>query len=250
VRTNRANSPKLQCQSSAEIVFIPRLPRPHWTSEDDKARKKRRTPESFASIRIAELDRDFADRYRGMLLPDDDAGRDDVLLMLHHLARTNNPERRVANWLRLHAPWFDDREAIARILANPHRFRADPLAAKIGLTAERRTRLKITTIGAIDLPKRERNKLRKAKKIEQRREKRRKDGAKPRAEYEAQSIEKAKPWQALGISRRKWFNRQKAERSQNQNIICTSVTPSNLYISTGVRLVQQARTAITASSSG
>lgn len=34
--------------------------------------------------------------------------------------------------------------------------------------------------------------------------------ATPRAEYEAHSIEKAKPWEALGISRATWFRRVKA----------------------------------------
>lgn len=38
---------------------------------------------------------------------------------------------------------------------------------------------------------------------------RRSRGAKPRAEYEAQSISRAKPWEALGISRRTWFRRRK-----------------------------------------
>lgn len=33
--------------------------------------------------------------------------------------------------------------------------------------------------------------------------------AQPRAEYEAQSIERAKPWEALGISRTTWYRRGK-----------------------------------------
>jgi hypothetical protein len=232
--------------------IIARPPRAHRTAEDDAARRKRRkpAPETLASIRVSQLSREYADRYRGMHLPDDDAGRDDVLLILHHLAQTNNPERRIRNWLRDHAPWFDDADSIARIMANPRNFRADPLGDKIGLTDERRTRLKLTTIGAIDMPKKEREKRREAKKVGARREKRRKDGAKPRAEYEAKSIEKAKPWEAFGISRRIWFNRQKAERSQNQNIICTSVTPSNLFISAGVRPVQRVWITISHRSSG
>lgn len=36
--------------------------------------------------------------------------------------------------------------------------------------------------------------------------------AQPRAEYEAHSIERAKPWEALGISRATWYRRGKPEQ--------------------------------------
>lgn len=36
--------------------------------------------------------------------------------------------------------------------------------------------------------------------------------AQPRADYEANSIERAKPWEALGISRATWFRRGKPEQ--------------------------------------
>lgn len=36
--------------------------------------------------------------------------------------------------------------------------------------------------------------------------------AQPRAEYEAHSIERAKPWEALGISRTTWYRRGKPEQ--------------------------------------
>jgi hypothetical protein len=158
-------------------------------------------------------------RYRGDVLTDDDAGYDDVLLALHHLARTTNPRRRIAYWLEWRAPWFHDDELIEQILAAPSAFKADQLAKRIGLTDERRSRLKIKTIGAIDVPKKEREKRRKAKDAEYRRARRRKAGAKPRAEYEAQSTEQTKPWLALGISRRTWFRRRDVlAKEQSPNI--------------------------------
>jgi hypothetical protein len=143
-------------------------------------------------------------------------------------------------------------------MANPRNFRADPLAKRIRLTDERRARLKITTIGSIDVPKKEREKRRKAKEIEQQRARRRKAGAKPRAEYEAGSIEKAKPWEALGKSRATYFRqRQKAEaaaaeRSQNPNVIPieTSVKGSNLLLSPSLHTCLISRISISHRSSG
>lgn len=41
------------------------------------------------------------------------------------------------------------------------------------------------------------------------REVRRANGAIPRAEYEANSMERLKPWEAFGISQRTWYNRGK-----------------------------------------
>jgi hypothetical protein len=36
-------------------------------------------------------------------------------------------------------------------------------------------------------------------------------GAKPRAEYEGQSLSKLKPWKAEGISRAQWYRRRRAK---------------------------------------
>lgn len=65
------------------------------------------------------------------------------------------------------------------------RWRADKLAQRIGLTYADRQRLGITMIGAIDVPKAERDRLREARKIEARRLKRRAAGAVTRDQYEA-----------------------------------------------------------------
>jgi hypothetical protein len=52
--------------------------------------------------------------------------------------------------------------------------------------------------------KRERSRLAKERK-------RRRAGAKPRAEYEAASLSKLKPWKAEGVCRRTWERRQKRQ---------------------------------------
>jgi hypothetical protein len=163
----------------------------------------------LATIRCNELDRFFDDRY-GPVLPDDDAGRDDAVIMLHHLAFRQAIDRQLQmnDWLDRRAPWLAGRERdsiIAKLFRKPILFKPDTLAGKIGLTYARRQRLGITTIGAIDMPAEARKELRKEKARSRKAAARRAAGRMPRAEYEGQSIAKVKPWEAEGISRRTWY---------------------------------------------
>jgi hypothetical protein len=170
--------------------------------------KRRDRPVSMAALRIADLRRLFQARY-GNELPDDDAGRDDVLLMAHHLARRiGDPARRIAAWLASAAPWISKTERadlIAAVLGKPLRWRADKLAQRLSLTDAERRRLRITTIGAIDKTKAERQLERKDRKREAARARRRAGGAWPRTAYEASSVARMQPWLAMGISRRTWY---------------------------------------------
>jgi hypothetical protein len=115
--------------------------------------KSRERPVSMAALRIAELRRLFKARY-GDTLPDDDAGRDEVFVMANHLARRPGDQRqRIASWCEMQAPWMRGDELedmITKVLANPLRWRADALAARLNLNLAERTRLRITTIGAVD----------------------------------------------------------------------------------------------------
>lgn len=142
-----------------------------------RKRRQRKRPVGIAALRVAELNREFSDRYCGMVLPDDDAARDDVVIMLHHLARRgHDPLPSIESWLDMRAPWLsgEGRDTIVgKVLANPLRFRADTLAARLGLTAERRARLKIRTIGAIDQTVEQRAEMRRLSKIEYKRARRR-----------------------------------------------------------------------------
>lgn len=90
---------------------------------------------------------------------------------------------------------------------------ADDLGRYLKLDYETRQRLGITTIGSYDADKRERRRRRKERDREAKAFKRRQQGAKTRAEYEAASISKAKPWEAEGISRKTWYKRQKAAKA-------------------------------------
>jgi hypothetical protein len=156
-------------------------------------------------------------RYIGGVLPDDDAGRDDAALMLHYLAHAPTySELKGESFLRDWCPWISESER-EHILweaatAPPPRFTADELADRLGVTYAERQARGYRQIGAIDVPKPERERRRRMRdqpKGRQRQEDaRRANGAKPRAQYLAESISRAQPWVAEGVSRRTWYRRR------------------------------------------
>jgi hypothetical protein len=173
-----------------------------------KAKQADKPPVSITALRIAELRRLFLHRY-GRILPDDDAGRDDALIMAHHIARRQGDARkRIQSWIELQAPWMAKDEMatlIDHVVARPLKWRADKLAPRLRLTEAERRQLRICTIGCVDLTKQERELARKVRHRQTDRARRRATGAKPRAEYETNSVNRTKPWLALGISRATWY---------------------------------------------
>lgn len=171
-----------------------------------RARRKRRP--SLTALRIADLNRLFRARY-GDQLPNDDAGRDDLALMAHHLvALPGNPADRIRQWALLRAPWIPAGEleaVIADAMRRPRRWSADRLAWRLRLIEDDRRALHITTIGAVDAGKASRAAARRARQRARKEAARRAAGVKPRAEYEAQSVARSKPWTALGMSRATWY---------------------------------------------
>jgi hypothetical protein len=144
------------------------------------ARKAERKPFSLAALRIAELRRLFIDRYGGGQLPDDDAGRDDGFIMCCHIAMRPRAETRIAAWLGQWCPWMSNQEfaaAIARAIAKPIHWRADKLAKRLNLTDAERKRLRIRTIGAVDVTKAERAARRRQQARERDESRRRSKGA-------------------------------------------------------------------------
>jgi hypothetical protein len=174
--------------------------------------QKQNRPVPMAAIRVAELHRLLGSRW-GLVLPDDDAGRDDAEVMAHHLARRPGDARKhIKTYLRRHAPWMSGDETkrlIATVMAKPRKFRADTLAARLNLTFAERARLGIKTIGAVDVDKAERVKRRRNVNRDYLKDRRRTRGAKPRADYEAGSLARTKPWLAMGLSERTWYRRGK-----------------------------------------
>jgi hypothetical protein len=120
-------------------------------------------------IRLRELERLNERRY-GRLLPDDDAGREDLIVAAHHIAFLGGDViKHIVGWARAWAPWmpFDEAKRLAeRVAAEPRKWTADALAWRLRLTWAERTELGITTIGAFDKSKTEREVERKRKRRE------------------------------------------------------------------------------------
>jgi hypothetical protein len=69
--------------------------------------------------------------------------------------------------------------------------------------------LRLRTIAPVDMTVDQRRAFSRARYQKRRQAKRRAEGKKPRADYEAGSLSRIKPWQAQGISRRTWERRRK-----------------------------------------
>jgi hypothetical protein len=173
-----------------------------------------RTGESklLALIRMRELEQIFSSRY-GSILPNDDAGRDDLTIAAHHIAHLGgDAARHIAAWARLWAPWMtaDELKAFtADVMTGPCKFRADTLGRRLRLLQREREDLAITTIGASDFDAEQRKVARNHRRRANEQARRRARGAKPRADYEANAISRFTPWQALGISRATWYRRRR-----------------------------------------
>ena len=120
--------------------------------------------------------------------------------------------------------------AVTLALKHPRLDKADALGTRLSLTFEDRAVLRITTIGACDVTRAQRMRLRRRNKRERDRKraarKRVEQGATPRAQYlAANGTSRAKPWERQGIHRATYYRRLKnpaqAERA-------TSPSPSNL----------------------
>lgn len=166
----------------------------------------------MAALRIRDIAQLYRSRYRGEL-PHDPVGLDAARIAVHHLAcLSGDPRKRIGGWLRLWAPWLSLLEAeqlLVEAITKPLRWRADKLGWRLRVTEQERRALGITTIGAIDLPKAERIARRKASAKHRKLQLRRAQGAKPRAEYEAASTNRAKPWIAAGLSRASWYRKRR-----------------------------------------
>ena len=134
-----------------------------------------RQPLPLAALRVMELKRLIRFRW-GPTLPDDDAGRDDLWLVLQHQAALLNSRQRMLKFTEVFAPWLDVRERdeiFDEILRHPPAmYSADALGTRLRLRDIDRSALGIKTIGAIDCNKEQREARRKLKKRERERERR------------------------------------------------------------------------------
>jgi hypothetical protein len=177
---------------------------------------------NLAVLRLAEINKLCRHRYGGFgELPDDDSGRHDLHVLMHHHALLHSNVVRMRNIIAAKAPWMDSVEAgeiIQDACRSPRKWTADQLGKEMGLTEVDREYLGIRTIGSIDMTCKERRQLRDRRR---QRKRRKAKGARMRTEYEAGSINRTEPWLALGISRRTWY-RQKQNGTGMSHIMPTA----------------------------
>ena len=176
-----------------------------------RTKNDRAKPFSVTALRIAELHRLFRSRY-GFVLPNSPDGREAARIVAHHLGHCSLPKRRIAHWLELNTPWMpesDIRTMVETITAKPLRWRALTLANRLRITPDERKQLGISTIRAMGATKAEMNHGRREKGRARDQQRRRAKGAKPRAQYEGESISRTKKWNELGISRATWYRHGK-----------------------------------------
>jgi len=138
-----------------------------WQAKQQRKRDDEKHDQSrlITLIRLRELERLFKHRY-GRFLPDDDAGQDDLVIAVHHIAFLCGEVREhIVAW----APWMPKREAEAladRVAAAPRKFTAEVLAWRLRLSMAERMQLRITTIGAFDVDKAGREAIQRERKRE------------------------------------------------------------------------------------
>ena len=173
-------------------------------------REQSRKWETIRRLRYGALIKLFRDRW-GHVLPDDDAGRGDLWLLLQNVSLAPaDPDKKMRHVIELWSPWLPEDEAKERIefLKLLTTYERAPTARDLGerlrLTNAERQRLKLWPFKPIDATDEELATQCRARRNERRRAKR----GRPRAEYLASCLSFTKPWVAEGVSRRTWFRRR------------------------------------------
>jgi hypothetical protein len=172
----------------------------------------------MSHLRLRELEKLYRSRY-GAILPDDDAGMEDMADALHHIPfMSGDVTGKMMGWIQKWAPWLRNDQARAlceRIVDDPQRFEADELGYRMRLDVFERERLEITTFSAFNMPKvwvledgtkhLLREAYRKAFKNRKRRDERK--------QRERPTITATQPWKAEGMSRATWYRKRSAEKN-------------------------------------
>jgi hypothetical protein len=203
---------------------------------------KKEAWERIRRLRAGELQRLFLHRW-GPLLPDDQSGREDLwLLMLNASLATAEPEKKMNHVIDLWAPWMGDEERAGYVkhVWGLDLYQRIQTGREIGnllrLTNAERVKLKLWQFKPIDATDEELEAQRKARRLENKRAKRRAKGVRPREVYLAELASKPKPWIAEGISRRTWERRHKAV---SQGVVPTIVSKVEQDIATPILVERQ-----------
>lgn len=130
-----------------------------------RKRKKRVGGPQFAAIRIGELNKLLGARY-GRKLPPTELARTAAFIACAHLIALRNGETRIGEWLDDWAPWITRGESADIVFAVKRRhyhYTADGIAKRLNVNYAERQALRLTTIGATDCKRAQREAIRRAK---------------------------------------------------------------------------------------
>ncbi len=173
---------------------------------------------SLSLLRLREIEWVITSRH-GRIIPDP-FGTDDVDLCLAYAraVEASKTPQDLVEWSRRWMPWAPAAEMDRIVLQEGWRAKpvgADQVAGMICVSFAERQALGLRTIGACDVSKAERSAAAaEAKREKDRRrqaEKRRAEGRVDRQTYLENSLSAQKPWEALGISRAKYYRQKDRE---------------------------------------
>jgi hypothetical protein len=182
--------------------------------------------ELIRRLRYGALLRLFRHRW-GNELPDDDAGRDDLWLLVTNVSlAAAEPKKKMRDVIEVWAPWMsaEEREAYIKHVWGLDIYERTPtaleLGKRLGLTNAEREALKLWPFRPIDKTEEEIAEQAKARERERRAHNRRERGVRTREAYLAELASRPQPWIAESISRRTWERRRKGvsadQRSMSQ----------------------------------
>jgi hypothetical protein len=168
-------------------------------------------------LRYGALIRLLRDRC-GHVLPDDDAGREYLWLLLQNVSLAPaGADKKTRHVIALWAPWLPEAEANERIeflklLTIPERTpTARDLGERLRVTNAERERLGLWPFKPIDATDEQLAKQAKLKERKRRARKRRSNGVRTRAAYLAELKAKPKPWITQGLSRAAYYRKRKRD---------------------------------------
>jgi hypothetical protein len=180
--------------------------------------------ELIRRLRYGALLRLFGHRW-GHVLPDDDAGRDDLWLLVTNVSlAAAEPQKKMRHVIEMWAPWMpaEEREAYVKHVWGLDIYERNQtgleIGKRLGLTNAEREALKLWPFFPIDKTEEEIAEQAKVRERERRAHKRRKKGVRTREAYLAELASRPKPWVAEGISRRTWERRRKACPNMTQSV--------------------------------
>jgi hypothetical protein len=173
------------------------------------SQREDRTPTGspLTERRIVDLKRIAYHRFGKPFPEGDDFIQEHIDAILQHLAWCPHPADRMRTFRDAYCPWLPDAEIHRHVMCPTTRLpSADDLGSKPVLSREERERLAIATIGWAGSTREERKAAshtgRRARQLVKLQERRRREGVRPRAQYEALSA---------GMSRAKWYRLRKEE---------------------------------------